>query len=63
MLHKNDEKEFSKVNEIREYYLQQYESVVDSNMVKNNIKAILESFILIIITSIGVAIFYREKDN
>ena len=32
-------------------------------MVKNNIKAILESFILIIITSIGVAIFYREKDN
>ncbi len=59
--HKDDENKFSDVNEIRDYYRQQYQSVVDTNLVENNTSVILENFILIIIMSVGIAYFYKEK--
>lgn len=58
--HKDDNDKFSDVNEIRNYYVQQYESVVDTNIIENNIKVIIENCILLIITSFGVAYFYKD---
>ncbi len=60
--HENDSNKFSSISEIRDYYIQEYEIAVDNHMVKNNIKIILESYILIIITSIGVIFFYKKKE-
>lgn len=60
--HKNDSNKFSSLTEIRDYYLQEYETAVDNHMVKSNVKIILESYILIIITSIGVIFFYKKKE-
>lgn len=61
--HKDDNTKFSNVDEIRDYYLQRYESTVETYLVRNNTKVILESFILMVVTSIGVIFFYRKKDN
>lgn len=58
--HKDDKDKFSDVNEIRDYYVQQYESVVDTNIIENNIKVIIENCILLIITSFGVVYFYKD---